>query len=96
MYFNYQTVGPDGDACTGKRIYHIVMTGPVRRIDDDGQVRTDALDGPGTMRQVHCIAGMRCEGANAALAKNDIVITLGHYVFGGEQKLVERCGKPAL
>ena len=46
-------------------------------------------------RKVHRVASMVGKGPDAAFAKDDIVIALGHDVFGGKQELVERRGQPA-
>ena len=43
----------------------------------------------GNDAQVEGVAGVVDEGADAAFAEDDLVVALGHDVFGGHQKLVE-------
>ena len=92
--FDDEAVGPDGDAGPRQRRDHVVLARPVRGVDDDRQVR-EAADG-GDGREVERVARVLREGADAALAEDDVVVALGHHVLGGEQPLVEHGREAAL
>src|SRR5881275_3000609 len=94
VYFDDESVGSGGHARARERHHHVVVARSVRRVDDDGQVR-DASNG-GDGREVERVARVLGEGAYAALAEDDVVVALGHYVLGGEKPLVEHRRQPAL
>ena len=73
---------------------HVAAAGAVRRIADDGQVRKLLDDRDGG--DVHRVAGVGLEGADAALAEDDVVVAAGEDVFGGEQQLFDGGGDAAL
>src|SRR2546423_1779562 len=66
----------------------------MRGVNDDWQVR-DASNG-GDGREVERVARVLREGSDAALAEDDVVVALGHYVLGGQKPLVEHRRQPAL
>ena len=59
-----------------------------------GQVAQPLHDRDGG--QVEGVADHRLEGADAALAEDDLEVLLGHDVLGGVQPLVDRAGHAAL
>src|SRR6266481_4541708 len=63
-------------------------------IDEDGQVA--ALFDGGDHGEVERVARKIGKGADAALAKHDVVVALRHDVFGGHEKFIERGGHAAL
>ena len=44
---------------------------------------------------IQCVARKRLKCADAAFAKDHVVIALGHNVFGRQKKFIQRCGEPA-
>ena len=88
MHLDDQSVGTDGNSGACKRCDHVIMPGPVRRIDDHWQMR-HPMHGR-NYRKVNRVAGVICKCADAAFAEDDVIVSLGHNVFGGEQQLVKR------
>ncbi len=71
-----------------------VDAGGVARVDNDRQVRQLVQHGHG--REVERVAGVVAEGADAALAEDDLLVAAGHDVFRAHQQLLERVGQAAL
>ena len=46
--------------------------------------------------EVEGVAGAGLEGADAALAQDDVVVALAHDVLGGHEQLIDRSGHAAL
>src|SRR5690242_15287082 len=91
--FDQQAVGTGSDGGAGHGRNLIAAAGGVRRVADDGQVRELLDDGNGGE-----IEGVACVGfkrADAAFAKNDVVISARKNVFGAEQQLFHSGGKAA-
>src|SRR6267378_8582720 len=92
--FDEEAIGANGDGSAGEREYFVALAGTVAGIDEDGQVAA-LLDG-GDDGEVERVARKVGKGADAALAKHDVVVALRHDVFGGHEKFVERGGHAAL
>ena len=59
-----------------------------------GHLGRQAVDGRDD-REIKRVASVIGKCADAAFAKDDVVVALGHDVFGGEQEFVERRGHSA-
>ena len=70
------------------------VAGGVAGVGDDGQVRQVVQHRHGV--EVEGVAGAGLEGADAALAQDDVVVALAHYVLGGHEQLIDRAGHAAL
>ena len=71
----------------------MAFAGAVAGIDEDGQVA--AFLYRGNDGEIKSVAGEIGEGADAALAENDVVVAFAHDVFGGHQEFVESGGHAA-
>ena len=94
MDFDEQAVAAGGNRGARHGGNLVAAAGAVRGIADDGQVRELFDDGDGG--DVHGVAGVGFEGADAALAEDDVVVAAGEEVFGGEQQLFDGGGDAAL
>ena len=75
--------------CRARQWRHLVaLPGPVTGIHNDRQV-AQPLDGRDDA-EIERIARVIGEGPHAALAKDHIVISLAHHIFGGHQKFFQR------
>ena len=63
-------------------------------VGDDGQVRQVVQHRHGV--EVEGVAGAGLEGADAALAQDNVVVALAHDVLGSHEQLVDRAGHAAL
>src|SRR5690606_16759495 len=68
--------------------------GCVRGVHDDGQVRELADEGEDA--EVEGVARHRLEGADAALAEDDLPVAGGEDVLGGHEPLLDGGGEAAL
>ena len=94
MDLDDQAVGADGGARQGHRRNEGPMPGAVARVDDDRQVRPGAQDGH--RREVERVARRGLEGADAALAQDDVRVAGGEDVLGRQQPLLDRRAQAAL
>ena len=62
---------------------------------DENRQMAEAMDGRHDA-QVEGVASVVDERADSALAEDDLIIALGHDVFGGHEQLVEGGGHAAL
>jgi len=91
--FDEEAVGADGHGGTGERKNFVALAGAVAGIDHDGEMAA-FVDG-GDNGEVEGVAGEIGEGADTALAEDDIVVALAHDVFGSHEEFVERGGHAA-
>ena len=91
--FDEQAIGADGDGGAGERKNFVALAGAVAGIDEDRQVA--ALFDGGNDGEVERVAREVGEGADAALAEDDVVVAFGHDVFGGHEQFFERGGHAA-
>jgi hypothetical protein len=92
--FDHEAVGAGGDRGPGHGRHVVPVAGAVAGVADDRQVALGLDDGDGV--EVEGEAGRGLEGADAALAENDVVVALGHDVFGGLQVFADERGHAAL
>src|SRR5215210_1066147 len=88
MYLNDQTIGANGHSGPGQWINEVVVTGSMRRVDYDREMR-NAVNCRHD-REIHGISGVVSKSSDPAFAKDHFVIALSHYVLSGQQELVER------
>ena len=88
MHFDDEAVGAGGDPRHGHRLDVFPVSGAVRGIDEDGQVRQllDHRDRAEVERE----PGGRLERPDAALAEDDVGIAAGQHVLGGQEPLLDR------
>ena len=91
--FEEEAIGADGDGGAGEGKNFVAFAGAMAGINEDGEMaaffhcRDDG--------EVESIAGKIGEGANAALAKHDVVVALGEDIFRGHEEFVESGGHAA-
>ena len=94
MDLDHQAVGTGGDGCLGQLGHHPCVAAGVAGVHDDGQVgHFVEHDHP---RKVEGVAHTGLEGADAALAEDDVLVALGHDVLGTHHELFQRVGEAAL
>ena len=94
MYLAHDAICTGSDRCHGHGLYHPAAAGRVARIDDDRQV-AHALHRC-HRRKIERISRRLLKGTNAALAEDDIMISLRHDVFRTHQPFLDRRRHPAL
>src|SRR5215469_11947862 len=92
--FDEKAIGPNRDGCTRERQHFVTFASAVAGIDDNRQMASALYGGDNT--EVERIACEVRKGAHAAFAEDDVVIALGHHVFGGHEEFVQRGGHSAL
>ena len=85
--FNDEAVRPDGRRSAAEDLDQIGASAALAGIDDDRQVCF--LFGDGHGRQVEGVARVILERADAALAENDIRVTVGEEIFGREEPFLD-------
>ena len=93
MHFDNQAISSGCNAGHGHFGNQIRVTGPMRRINDDGQVSLLMEIDDGRKRQ--CETGVRLKGTNPALAKHNICIAFIENVFGRQEQFIERGTGPS-
>ena len=94
MDLDLQAVGTAGGRGERHGLNVAGVAGGVAGVGDDGQVRQVVQHRHGV--EVEGIAGAGLEGADAALAQDDVVVALAHDVLGGHEQLIDRAGHTAL
>ena len=94
VHLHQQPVGAGGHGSARHRRHQIAAAGAVRGIADDRQMRE--LLHHRNRRDIHRVARVGFESADAALAQNDFVVAAGEDVFGGEQQFFDGGGDAAL
>ena len=94
MDLDDEAVGPAGGGGHGHRRDQAVDAGGVAGVHDDGQVGELVEHGHGG--EVQGVAGVVVKGADAPLAKDDLLIAAGHDVLGAHQELFEGVGEAPL
>ena len=94
MDLDLQAVGTAGGRGERHGLNVARVAGGVAGIGDDGQVRQVVQHRHGV--EVEGVAGAGLEGADAALAQDDVVVALAHDVLGSHEQLVDRAGHAAL
>ncbi len=89
-----QTVGAAGSRGERHGLDIAGVAGGVAGVGDDGQVRQVVQHRHGV--EVEGVAGAGLEGANAALAQDDVVVALAHDVLGSHEQLIDGAGHAAL
>src|ERR1017187_5975540 len=84
MDFNHEAIGAGGQGGARHGSDDIAAAGAVRWVGDDGQVGEFLDDRDGG--EIEGVARLGLEGADAALAEDDVVIAAGQDVLGGEQE----------
>ena len=74
VHLDHEPVGSRGDGGQRQRLHQFDLARGVARVDHDGQVAALLDDGHG--RDVERVAGGGLEGADAALAQDDVVVAL--------------------
>ena len=92
--FDDEAIGAGGDGGFAHVGDEVGVAGALAGVDDDGEV-ADAMDF-GDDGQREGVAGVGFEGADAALAEDDVGVSAGHDVFGGEEEFFEGGGEAAL
>ena len=80
MDFDDQSIGSGGDRGPRHRQHLVAPPGPVRRIGNDRQMGKLLHDR--NRRDVHRVSRVGFKGADAALAKDDVVVPAGEQIFG--------------
>ena len=94
MDLDLQAVGTAGGRGERHGLNVAGVAGGVAGVGDDGQVRQVVQHRHGV--EVEGVAGAGLEGADAALAQDDVVVALAHDVLGGHEQLIDRAGHAAL
>ena len=94
MDLDLQAVGTAGGRGERHGLNVAGVAGGVAGVGDDGQVRQVVQHWHGV--EVEGVAGAGLEGADAALAQDDVVVALAHDVLGGHEQLIDRAGHAAL
>ena len=94
MDLDQQAVRTDRDGAAAEHLDQIGASTSLARIDDNRKVCLLLGDGHG--RQIEGIAGVVLEGADAALAKNHVGVSMGQNVFSGEQPFFDAHAHAAL
>src|SRR5262245_61560231 len=94
VHLDDQAVGAGGHRGAGHRRHHVAPSGAVARVGDDRQVAELADDRD--RRDVEGVARRRLEGADAALAEDDVVVAAAQHVLGRQQPLLDRRRDAAL
>src|SRR5712691_8440229 len=89
MDFDEQTVGAGGHRGARHGCDFVATSGAVGGVADYGQVGELLHHRDGG--NVHRVASVSLECANAALTQDDLVIAAGHDVFRGEQQFFNGC-----
>src|ERR1035437_4382471 len=87
MDFDHQAIGARGQGGARHGSDDVAATRAVRRVGYDRQVG-EFLD-YGNGGEIEGVAGVGFEGADAALAEDDVVIAAGQDVLGGEQEFFD-------
>ena len=91
---DHQAVGTGGHGSLCQLGHHPCMAAGVAGVHYDGQVgHLVEHDHTG---QIKGVAHAGLEGADAALAEDDVLVALGHDVFGAHDELFQRVGKAPL
>lgn len=94
MDLDHQAVGTGGDGGLCQLRHHPCVAAGVAGVHDDGQVgHLVEHDHAG---EVEGVPHTGLEGADAALAEDDVLVALGHDVLGAHDELLQRVGKAAL
>ena len=94
MHFHDQAVGTDNDSGPRQHGNKTSNTSGVTRVDDHGKVRHGLQHRHGS--DVQRVARCGFEGANAALAEDDLLIACHRNDLCGTQKFFERRGHATL
>src|SRR5438477_11109264 len=87
MYFDEEHIGTRCQGRPSHRRNLVAQPGAMRRIRGHWHMRKLGYDG--NRRNVERIARVSFERANAALAKNHVVISAGHNVLGRKQQFLK-------
>src|SRR3990172_2752863 len=93
-YLQDQAIGTGGDHPERYRLDQAALAGTVAGGGDDGKGAELLHERDGV--DVHGVAGGGLEGADAALAEDDVGVALGEDVLGGEEPLLDGGGHAAL
>ena len=93
MHFDEQAVGAHRDRAAHSA-HEIGAAATLAGIDDDGEVGFLFRDGH--RGEIERVARVRFEGADAALAEQDVRVAVGEDVFGGEQPFLDVLAQAAL
>ena len=94
MHLDHQPVGTVGDRSFSQLRHHPCVSAGVAGVHHHRQMgHLVQHDHTGKIQRV---AHTGLEGADAALAQDDVLVTLGHNVLGAHHELFQRVGKAAL
>ena len=91
--FDEEAVAADGYRGEREGKYFVALAGAVRWIDHDRQMAAAFYGGDDG--EIQSVAREVGEGADAAFAESDLIVSFGQDVFGGHEKFVERGGHAA-
>ena len=94
MHFDEQSVGAHGHRAAAECDHKIRPAAPLAGIHDDGEV--GLFLGNGDRCQVKSVSRVSLEGPDAALAEQDVGISMCQDVFGGEQPFLDAFAHSAL
>src|SRR6185437_7720327 len=94
VHLHQQAVSASSNTCERECGNEVALADAVRWIAKHRKVR-ELLE-HGDRGDVHGVARVGLEGADAALAKHEVVVAAGEDVFGGEQNLFDGGGDAAL